>query len=479
MSRLKKNLSLQTIYQIIATITPLITAPYLSRRLGVNALGTYSYTYSIINYFVLLCMLGIINYGTRTIALLNDTNDEQKALSEIYLLQLICCTISVILFLILLIFSKNKYYLILQSLWIFSCFFDVTWYFFGKEKFQITVIRNLIIKVITISLIFLLLKNSHDLWKYITIMSSSALLSQFSLWIIMIKTVSFKGIKKDDVLKHLKPILILFVPILAMSVFHIMDKTMLGLLSDTAQSGYYYNADKIVNIPLCIITGIGTVMLANITTLLGKGNKEKAIQVLKKSIKYIICISTAMAFGIAAISKDFIPVFFGNGYERCIYLIMLLASVVIIKSISDVLRTQYMIPFKKEKYFIIAVIIGSIVNLIANTVLIYYAKLGAVGAAIGTVLAETTVCIIQIVFVNKFEKVFKDIYINLPFLVFGIVMYIAIKALSTVNINLIWRIIIEISTGGIIYLILSTIYLIITKDEITNIITKKLKEGKK
>ena len=91
MNKLKRNLSLQTIYQIVVTITPLITSPYLSRKLGVESLGIYSYTYSIINYFMLFCMLGIINYGTRTIASLKKEDDEKSILSEIYALQLFFC----------------------------------------------------------------------------------------------------------------------------------------------------------------------------------------------------------------------------------------------------------------------------------------------------------------------------------------------------------------------------------------------------
>lgn len=476
MSKLKKNLSLQTLYQIIITITPLITSPYLSRKLGVDSLGIYSYTYSIINYFVLLCMLGFINYGTRTIASLNNVKEKQKVFSEIYALQLMCCLISVLLFIIVLFFfNDNKIYLILQSFWILSCFFDVTWYFFGKEEFKVTIIRNLIIKILSITLIFIFIKTSTDLLKYIMIMSLGSLISQFSLWILIIKDIDFKSIQMKNVISHLKPVLVLFIPILAMSVYHIMDKTMLGILSTTTESGYYYNADKVVNIPLGILVGIGTVMLSSITSLISNNMKQKAIDLFKKSIRYILCISVALSFGVAAISNDFVPFFFGKGYEHCILLVKLLSIVIIFKSLSDILRTQYMIPFKREKYFIIAVILGSIINLIANFVFIYFLKIGAVGATLGTVIAEFFVCIMQIIFVNRFESIIKNIIKTIPFVIFGLTMYFIVQTISIkiINLNIVFKIILEVFIGGISYIMLCIIYFALINDEILQNVKKK------
>lgn len=479
MNKLKKNLSLQVIYQVIATITPLITSPYLSRKLGASSLGLYSYTYSIISYFMLFCMMGFVNYGTRSIALLKNNKDEKQIVSEIYAVQLFFCFFSTLLFLILLLVSKNKMLLIFQSLWILSCFFDVTWYFFGKENFKTTVIRNLIIKLITIICIFLFIKNSNDLLKYIIIMGGGTLISQFSLWILVINKIS---INKDVIINsfsHFKPVLLLFIPILAMSIYHIMDKTMLGLLSTPSESGFYFNADKVVNIPLCILTGIGTVMLSNISNLLAKNNSQQAIIVFKKSIKYLGCLSIAMAFGIAGISKDFVPLFFGAGYEKCITLVQLLSIVIIFKSISDILRTQYMIPFKREKYFIIAVIVGAIVNFILNILFIYYMKLDSLGATLGTIIAEVVVCILQLIFVNKDERIVDVLFSNIIFIIFGIIMYSCIIIISHLAINILIKLLLEIAIGGLIYVILTLLYFLLKNDEIIKILKFKyiIKKG--
>ena len=474
MNKLKKNLGFQTIYQILTTIIPLITSPYISRCLGASNLGIYSYTHSIVNYFMLFAMLGFVNYGSRSIAMCKTKLEENKTFLEIYFLQLFFTLIMSILYFILIIFVKNNSIIfLLQSFYLLSCFLDVSWYFFGKEEFKTTVTRNIIIKIINVAAIFIFVKNSNDLWKYVIIMSFGTFLSQSILWGLLLKRLKFEIPKFKDVRKHLKAVLILFIPILAMSVYHIMDKTMLGLLSTYSQSGYYYNADKVINIPMGIITGLGVVMLPKMSSLKSKGEYEKSYKLLKLSISGIMCFSVAMAFGIAAISKEFVPIFFGKGFDECIVLIQILSLVILFKTISHILRTQYMIPEKKEKIFIFSVVVGSIINLIANYILIKVLNLGALGAVIGTLIAESTVCIIQVVLVNKNIKIISTILKTMIYILFGFIMFMCVRFVSLLHINLLIKVCLEIIVGGGIYLILCYLYLKLIKSELLGSIKLK------
>ena len=267
---IKKNLGLQTIYQIINTCLPLITAPYLARVLGATQLGVFSYTSSVVAYFTLIAMLGTVNYGTRSIASVKQNIKKRNALFfEIYILQIIMTLIALAAYVVyLLIFCKNNIIISwIQSITLICCLFDVSWFFFGIENFQITVTINLIFRVLTVVGILILVKSSQDLWIYTLLMLGGTLASQSVLCIYMSKCINLVKVSFKNIFKHLKPNLLLFIPLLAMSVYHTMDKTMLGILSSYEQSGFYYNVDKIINIPLCVINGIGTVMLPRMTNL--------------------------------------------------------------------------------------------------------------------------------------------------------------------------------------------------------------------
>ena len=407
MSKLKKNLGYQTIYQILNTCIPLITSPYLARVLGAEKQGVFSYTQSIINYFTLFAMLGVENYGTRTIANCGDDREKRsKSFWNIYFFQMCCTLLSIGIYVVYLtrICSQNVYIAFLQIFYLLGSLVDINWLFFGVEKFKTTVSRNMIIRISSVVLILSTVRKPSDLWIYTLIMAGSTFLSNIILWFFASKEVDVKAIRtvsKKEVVKHIKPNLVLFVPLMAMSVYHIMDKTMLGLLSTYKQVGYYYNADKIINIPIGILIGIGTVMLPRMTALNSNGLINEAKKLFLLSIELIVAVSSAMACGIFAMSVEFTPLFFGSGYDECIRVIMMLSPILVIKGLSLVVRMQYLIPNQKEKIFIESVFWGAGINLIVNLLLIV--RLGALGVAIGTMAAELVSCFWQ------YKKIYKYI----------------------------------------------------------------------
>ncbi len=456
MRQLIKNLSYQTLYQILAVCLPLITSPYVSRILGAEGLGIYSYTYSIVNYFTIFAMLGVVNYGSRTIAIVkNDKKLLSKNFWEIYSLQLISSFIALLGYCVVVIFSNvNKEIVFTQTIWVVACIFDISWFFFGIEKFKVTVIRNTIIKLLTVLAIFLFVRNETDLWKYVVIMSAGTLISQLALWPFLRREIvyckpSFKGI-----FMHLKPNMLLFIPMIAISVYHTMDKTMLGVFSTYEQSGYYFNADKVINMPLTLITAAGTVMLPRMSALVaeGKGNEEK--QLFSQTLDLFMFLTFGMSFGIAAVANEFVPIFFGSGYEECIRLLYVFAIVMVFKSLSSIIRNQYLIPNNKEKVYTYSVIVGAIINFVCNLIFLVPLKLGAMGATLGTLVAEFTTCAFYIIFTQRKISLLKPIKGTLFYIGPGLTMFFVVRMCALFHMPIIIRLLIEIVVGAGIYLLL-------------------------
>ena len=474
MSKLKKNLGYQTIYQILNTCIPLITSPYLARVLGAEKQGVFSYTQSIINYFTLFAMLGVENYGTRTIANCGDDREKRsKSFWNIYFFQMCCTLLSIGIYVVYLtrICSQNVYIAFLQIFYLLGSLVDINWLFFGVEKFKTTVSRNMIIRISSVVLILSTVRKPSDLWIYTLIMAGSTFLSNIILWFFASKEVDVKAIRtvsKKEVVKHIKPNLVLFVPLMAMSVYHIMDKTMLGLLSTYKQVGYYYNADKIINIPIGILIGIGTVMLPRMTALNSNGLINEAKKLFLLSIELIVAVSSAMACGIFAISVEFTPLFFGSGYDECIRVIMMLSPILVIKGLSLVVRMQYLIPNQKEKIFIESVFWGAGINLIVNLLLIV--RLGALGAAIGTMAAELVSCFWQYKKINKYISCSSVIYKSMVYVLFGVVMIIVVRIVARIFFGGIVALVFEILTGVVVYSLLCIGYWKLTKNKILSVI---------
>ena len=190
-----KNYIYNVLYKILVMIIPLITTPYLSRVLGAENIGIYSYTLSISTYFILFGSLGVAMYGQREIAYVqDDINKRSKCFYEIIFMRFITLGIALVIF--YLTFCSNGQYSIyykILTLEIIGNALDISWYFQGIEEFKKTVIRNTIVKLISVVCIFIFIKSCNDLNKYFIIYVLSTLLGNLSLWFYLPRyTIKFK-----------------------------------------------------------------------------------------------------------------------------------------------------------------------------------------------------------------------------------------------------------------------------------------------
>lgn len=460
MGTLKKNFLYNIIYQILQVLLPLITAPYISRTLGADALGVYAYTNSVAYYFILVAMLGIANYGNRSIAAIReDRVAVDKTFTGIFLLQTFNFAVALIGYIVYLGFFRQEHYLIsvLQTIYLLSGLLDISWLYFGLEKFKTTVMRSIVIKLATVVLIFLFVRTPEDLWKYTLIMVLGGFFGQLYLWRNLKRYASFVRVSLRCAFSHFRPALILFVPVLAYSIYKVMDKIMLGNMCDYSQVGFYSNAEKIVNIPMGVITALGTVMLPRLSNHSANGKDMQAKKYFDLSIKFVTVFSAAVGFGLIGVSSVFTKVFFGDGFETCAPLICTMSASAFFISWASVIRTQYLIPNHCEKVYLVSTITGAAVNLILNMCLI--PSLRAWGAAIGSIMAEASVFLVQSVAVRKELPIFRCIWDYVPVTAIGIIMSAGVYILGSVLNPGIITLVLQIFTGGTFFCVALLIWL--------------------
>lgn len=457
MSSIKKNFFYNASYQVLVLILPLITSPYISRVMGVEKIGEYSYSSSIASYFGIFIALGLSNYGNRTIASVRENKKQlSKTFWNIYAMQLLAGIFVLIFYLIYVFFiANNKLMAQIQIIFLLSVIIDINWFFFGLEQFKLTVTRNTLVKIISVICIFIFVRTSDDLYKYALIMVISTSISQLFLWLFLRKYVFFVLPKLNDIKQHIIPNLTLFVPVVAISLYTVMAKIILGALCNTTEVGYFESANKLTTIPGVAVAALGTVMLPRVSNLVASGQKERSIKYLQKSLIVSVFLSVSMALGLSAISKEFVPLFYGKGFEKCEILIPILVLSSIFMSWANVIRTQYLIPYRRDKIYIQSVFLGAIVNILANIIFIPY--LQSIGAALGSLLAEITVCIYQTFKVRKDLSIKLFLKKSLPFVVIGLIMYCIVIQIPFIKSNII-TITCKILLGGVIYSSLSAIY---------------------
>ena len=460
----KKNYIYNLMYQILVILLPLITAPYISRVLGAENIGIYSYTTSISAYFILFGSLGVSLYAQREIAFHQDNKKENtKTFIEIVLLRTITMFISIAVFCITFV-SNGEYgyfYKILIVELIAQCL-DISWFFIGLEDFKKTVSRNLIIKFISVVSIFVLVKTPEDLNIYFWIYVLSVLIGNLSLWFYLPKYLVKVNVKELNIFKHLKPTLALFIPEIAIQVYTVLDKTMIGAIwEDKSEVGYYQQSEKIIKLLLTIITSLGTVLLPRIASCFANNKKQEVFGYLKKSFNFVFILAFPMVFGIIAVADKFVPLFFGPGYDKVVILMSVISPIILFIGMSNVIGKQYLLPTKRQKQYTISVVTGAVVNLIMNSCLIW--KFGALGASIGTVIAEFSVTLVQLIFVRKEFDIKGILNLSIKYIISSIIMFIACKLVGVIQVNDFASIVLQVGVGTIIYILM----LLVLKDKFT------------
>lgn len=472
MGSLKKNFLYNIAYQVLQVLLPLVTAPYISRTLGASALGIYTYTNSVAYYFLLAAALGLANHGNRSVAAARgDRKTLDQVFSSVFGLQFITFSVSLAAYGLYLgwFVRDNRLIAALQTLYLLSGLLDISWLYFGLEKFKLTVSRNVAVKLATVAAIFLFVRTPEDLWKYTLIMTLGTLLSQVCLWWYLKGNVRFVRVSLKEILSHVKPALILFVPVLAYSIYKVMDKIMLGNMTDYAAVGFYNNAEKIINIPMGIITALGTVMLPRMANHIARGDNARTENYIRVSVKFVTVFTSAVGFGLLGVSRVIAPVFFGEGYEPCGPLIALMALSVFFVAWANVVRTQYLIPNHNEKVYLLSTTTGAALNLGVNLALIPI--LGAAGAAIGTVAAEMTVMVIQAAAVRKQLPVHLYIGQYAPVLLLGGVMALMVWTMGMLMPATLGTLVLQIACGGCFFCLGLLLWLKWKKDELWILLT--------
>ncbi|SET02348.1 Membrane protein involved in the export of O-antigen and teichoic acid [[Clostridium] aminophilum] len=459
MKSVSKNYIYNTAYNVLNVILPLITAPYLARILGTDGVGTYAFYFAIAQWFALFAKLGLTNYGTRHLASVRDDSRKlMKDFSEIYVLQ-ICMTIFVTIFYLVFVcnFAKDKLLAALFGIWVISVSFDVDWLLFGLEDFRSAAVRSCIVKLISTVSVFLIVQSKGDIWKYTLISAFSYAGGYLYLWLKCRRYLSLKEIQWENVIKHIKPCLLLMIPVIALSIYRTMDKVMLGSMSTMSETGLYEYAEKLIYALCSFISSFGTVMMPRMSNLAAKKDKYTSEKYMERSIEFIMFLSAGMCFGLLSVSNSLIPILYGDSFLGSIPLLNLLSVTLIFIAWGNVIRTQYVIPNKKDNIYIGSITIGAICNLLINAMLI--PKLGAVGACIGTIVAELLVPIYQ------FIKLCNDLpyrrYLSniVLFFVIGIIMCTMCKLVELVFSTGILTMIVQIITGVVFYVGISIFHM--------------------
>ena len=463
---LKINFIMNAFLTMSSFIFPLITFPYISRILLPEGTGKVSFATSVISYFVILAQLGIPTYGIRACAKVRDNREElSKTAHELLVINIIMCCFSYLILGILLMtvpkFKSEKTLLIIVSLTLLFNTIGMEWLYKALEQYMYITIRSIIFKVIAVIAMFLLVheKSDYIIYGAISIFASSA--SNIFNLINVHKYINLKPIGNYNLKQHLKPVFIFFAISCAATIYTNLDTVMLGFIKTDSDVGCYNAAVRIKSILVSIVTSLGVVLLPRASYYLKHNMISEFYKITKKAINFVFIIAVPLMAYFILFAKEGIFLLSGSAYIGAVKPMQIIMPTLVFIGLTNIMGIQMLVPMGKEKIVLYSEIAGALVDLVINIVLI--PRWASAGAAIGTLVAEIIVWIVQYC---ALRKDVKSAYLTIDYktILWAILMAIVgVVWVKTLSINVFFKLIISaVMFFGIYFGVL-----MIRKDELT------------
>lgn len=440
---MKKSLKVNFVMNMILTMSsfifPLITFPYVSRVLSPVGIGKVSFATSVISYFLIFSQLGIPTYGIRACAKVRENREELTRISqELLIINLIMSIISYIALFIALAFvprlQTDKILFVILSFTIILTSIGMEWLYKALEQYTYITIRSIIFKFIALIAMFLLIHKQSDYVIYggITIFAASA--SNIFNFINVHKYIDLKPAGNLNLRRHLKPIAVFFAMSCATTIYVNLDSVMLGFMTTDMDVGYYNAAIKIKNILVSIVTSLGTVLLPRASFYVENGMMDEFKKIAEKAVSFVFLLATPLMIYFIFFAKEGIYFLSGEAYSGSIVPMQLIMPTLLFIGITNILGIQILVPIGKENIVLYSEIVGAVVDVVINAILI--PKYASAGAAIGTLVAEFAVLIVQyIALKDKVTNIFKRIHYGRIILaiILGLVLSLWIKTVQLGN----------------------------------------------
>ncbi|MEY2738180.1 MAG: hypothetical protein RL259_89 [Bacteroidota bacterium] len=443
LTNIKKNILFNILLTLSNVLIPIITFPFVSKTIGPEGVGRVQFAQTFIQYFSFLAALGIPIYGIRLIAKSKNLINKRKVIfsnlvfiNVFFSLILLICYATIV-FSSSFLYADFQFYLI-GSITILLSFSNVDWYFSGLEKFKLIAFRSIISKLISTILVFLFVKNQSDDLLYFFLITCAALVNNIYNIYSLRKEFSFFLVNYNEIIKYIRPLLLIFLTVVAASIYSTLDVLILGRIKGYVELGYYSAASKINKMVIPLLTAISAALLPKLSFDIENNNHLESKKLIQKSLDVSILLGIPIVIGIAILAPELVIVIAGYDFIPSVQSVQIMSPVILIIAISTICSVQVLIPFSRDLQNAISVLIGLILSLILNFILV--PLYGHIGATISNVSSELVVMAMFSFYASRYIKLnfkWKDIITTIIICLFFIVIIEFIRQFVSNNLVII------------------------------------------
>lgn len=429
MASLIKNIIFSTILTVSNYLFPLITFPYVTRVLGVNNIGICNFVDSIIHYFIIFSMMGIVTTGIREVAKSKTNKSElSRAFSSLFSLNLISSIIAILILLITVFLipqlQEHKFMFYVGASKILANTLLIEWLYKGLEDFKFITARTIIIRSFYVLAVILFVKHPDDYTLYFGLTTFSVILNAVVNLYYSRHFVTF-SFKMVSIKPYLKSFFVLGVYLVLTSFYITFNVAYLGFATNTTEVGFYTTATKFYSIIMGFYTAFTGVMLPRMTSILAEGKRMELIRMIKLSIEILLAFSIPIIIISEVCTSEIIQLIAGPGYEGAILPMKIVMPLMLVIGYEQIMVLQILVPMHQDSAILHNSIIGAVVAIIFNILIV--SRFASVGTSFVWIISEVSVLLSAQFYVTKllgmyfpFILFIKRLILAIPIIVVGI-----------------------------------------------------------
>lgn len=391
------NAVLNVIRQCCNILFPLIIYPYVSRVLGAENLGKYSFSESVLQYTILFSGLGISTYAVREGSRLRDDKQKIQVFSnEVFSINLLSTLITYVVYFLLIAYvpklRENRVLLLIMGIDVITTTLARDWINTIYEDFAYTTVRFIVFQTLSLICTLIFVKKPEDYVIY-TVIVVSAVSSGYLLSLIHTSRHVKVGVTPHLNLEtHLRPVMILFANALAQWIYVSADIIMLGLLRTDAEVGIYTLSTKVYSMVKGLLIAIVMVTIPRISHYIAHNDKENKMTLLNNLRDSLITFVLPCVTGLTLLSGEVVTLIGGADYGPGGPALSILCFALAFAVFGTYYAQAYLITHRMEKQLLLSTVISALSNVLFN--LFFIPVLGINGAAYTTLISEAINCFI-------------------------------------------------------------------------------------
>ncbi len=390
-------------YQVVAAVSPVITAPYLARVLGPSGVGTYSWVVSVGALVSTISLIGTYGFGSRETAYSrDDLASVSRLVSSVMFIRVALGMIGSIVFLAWAATSSLPFeFFAIYAVWLLGNAFDVSWVFIGLEYVRPAVLKNVVSRLVVTGGVFVVVRSADDVGSYLGLTAATLVVANLSVYREVARVLGPVGgsawLKSwpsgNELAQQLHGSVLLFVPQIPVLVNQYAGRVLImALVGSSQELAFFDQADKIVGIPLALLTSLSAVAMPRAAHAFKSGDMEGLYSFLIGSVQVTCLAAIPAAVGLMIVGPQFVLWFLGPEFASSGYVVATLAPLLIFSSVGYIASFQYLTAVNSLRVVTWVNVASAGVNVLLNIILV--PRLGAVGCAISALVAGALSCLV-------------------------------------------------------------------------------------